>query len=359
MRRMDLREFLRQTGASDDEIELAAKDGVHGLQMLATDRVLLGGTKKYTGPELAKMAGVEHEVAKRYWRALGFVDVPDDEIAFTDMDAAALQGALTLISEGLAKPLATMQIARVMGQALSRVAEAQLAIVRERIIESARAANADDEIEAERIAAEVIHDASKLVPINEAFLSYVYRRHMVAASNRLSVMAGDGATSSLCIGFCDLVGFTAMARRMEEDDLGSLVERFESTAYDVIGANRGRLVKMIGDEVMFVADAPRDAAEIALLLSEAHTRDKTLPDVRVGLAYGAALPREGDYFGDTVNLANRVAAVAMPRTILVSEAMAESLDGEDAYELRRITRHRYLKGLGRVRLWALRRAALS
>jgi adenylate cyclase len=348
---MSLREFLLAQGVSAEEVAEAERQD-QGLEILAIDRLLLPTKNAYTPEQIAKLAGIDLDLAKRYWRALGFVDVPDDEPAFNDLDLAALQGALALVEQGYAKPQSNLQLTRVMGQAMARVAEAQVTTMRERIEEQLRAQGIGDESLVEH----EIRDAARLVPINELFLSYIYRRHMAAAAKRSLVTAeGDGRTMRVAVGFCDLVGFTAMARRVELDTLGAIVERFETNAYDTVGALGGRLVKMIGDEVMFVAQDPAAAAEIALQLSEAHATDKQLPDVRVGLAYGNALPREGDYFGETVNLANRIAAVALPRTVLVSAEMGEALKDVEGYLLRRVP-SRALKGIGRVRLWALRRA---
>jgi adenylate cyclase len=350
---MSLREFLLAQGVPPEDVDDAEAHGEQSLELLAIDRLFLPANSRYTPDEIAKLAGIDRELAKKYWRALGFVDVPDDEPAFNDLDLAALQGALSLIEQGYTRPQANLQLTRVMGQALARVAEAQVTTLRERIEEQLRAKGVPD---AELVETE-IRDAARLVPINEVFLSYIYRRHMAAAAKRSLVSAErDGRTARLAVGFCDLVGFTAMARRVELDALGTIVERFETTAYDVIGALGGRLVKMIGDEVMFVAEDPSAAAEIALQLSAAHANDKTLPDVRVGIAFGNALPREGDFFGETVNLANRIAAVALPRTVLVSEDMAGMLREDPSYLLRRVP-SRMLKGIGRVKLWALRRPA--
>jgi adenylate cyclase len=120
-------------------------------------------------------------------------------------------------------------------------------------------------------------------------------------------------------------------------------------------AGGGRVVKMIGDEVMFLVDDPVHAAEIALGLADASRDAAELSDVRVGMAVGPVVEREGDAFGATVNLASRATAIAYPGTVVVSPELRELL--EDRPELAfRAMRPRYLKHIGRVALSVLRHA---
>ena len=114
------------------------------------------------------------------------------------------------------------------------------------------------------------------------------------------------------MGFADLVSYTRLSQRLEERELALLVDRFGRRSSDVIAGAGGRLVKTIGDEVLFVADTPAAAATIGLELAEAMAADPELPDVRVGIATGTVLTRMGDVFGRTVNLASRLTALAAP-----------------------------------------------
>ena len=113
---------------------------------------------------------------------------------------------------------------------------------------------------------------------------------------------------------------------------------------------------MIGDEVMFTVDAPVAAAEIGLALAEGTRGADELSDVRVGMAYGPLLEREGDLYGSVVNLASRITAIAFPGSIVVGPSLRDELADHDAYRLRSM-RPRSLKDIGRVPLWVLRRAA--
>jgi len=114
----------------------------------------------------------------------------------------------------------------------------------------------------------------------------------------------------------------------------------------------GRIVKTIGDEVMFIADQPATGAHIALALSAASTRDPVLPQARAGLAVGSVFSSEGDYFGAVVNLASRLTRLAFPGTVLVSSEVAATLEHDDEFRLRRITRQR-VRGIGRLQVYRL------
>jgi len=113
-------------------------------------------------------------------------------------------------------------------------------------------------------------------------------------------------------------------------------------------------VKMIGDEVMFVTDEATSGAMIAVTLAEVYGDDETMPDVRVGLAIGPVLAREGDYFGPTVNLASRIVNIAYAGSAVVSDEIHEALEGDDRFGWKAL-RPRRLKGIGWTPLWVLSR----
>jgi adenylate cyclase len=173
---------------------------------------------------------------------------------------------------------------------------------------------------------------------------------------RFAATTGDqaAATRTVVVGFADLVGFTAISQQLNEHELAAMVDRFEALAYEHIPERGGRVVKMIGDEVMFSVESAAAAAEMALALVEAFASDPALPDVRAGLALGPTLSWEGDLFGNTVNLASRLVNLARPGTVLISDELGYELEAQGIFELRHL-RPLSLKGIGRVRAWVLRR----
>ena len=347
---MTLRDYLLSHGVGDDEIAQAESKGDEAVQLLTIDHVLVPGPARYTQAEVVEKAGMELEQARRLWRAMGFPDVPAEERAFSDADLEALSTLRQLIDQGVVEPEVALQLARVFGQSLSRMADAEVDALRHRIEEPLRAAGASDA----EVAEAVTTVTTTMLPTIEGFVLYTWRRQLAAAARRSLFMGDSGTGQMLTVGFADLVGFTALSQQVDDNDLATIVDRFETAAYDTIAALGGRVVKMIGDEVMFVAEDLAAGARIALSLAEVYGDDETLPDVRVGLAYGPVLSREGDYFGATVNLASRIVNIAYAGTAVVSDDIHQALEDDPAFEWKAM-RPRRLKGIGWTPLWVLRR----
>jgi adenylate cyclase len=189
----------------------------------------------------------------------------------------------------------------------------------------------------------------------EELLLYAWRRHLVAAVSRLGgvTVGDDQQTTEVTVGFADIVSFTALSNEMDEDRLGDLVEVFESRCHDVISAHRGRAIKSLGDSVLFVNDDPVRAVKIAEGIIDVIGRDARLPDVRVGLASGAVVLRQGDVYGPPVNLAARLTAVARRNRVIIDELTAQMLPASQ-YETRKLPA-RPLRGFGLVEPVTVRR----
>jgi adenylate cyclase len=290
----------------------------------ALERELLGGERRYTRQEVAAQADVPIDHAQELWRALGFADVEDEVRAFTDRDVWAVKTVSMLGEQGWLDDEMQVAMARALGQSLSRLSEWQLAAIGSLVDPTI------DPVDAMR-------RAKELVPVVEHLIGYVWRRHLAAAAGRALAASGDEfASGAIGVGFADLVGFTSLTREIDETELGSLVERFESKASDVVAAAGGRVIKTIGDEVLFVADDPGTIAEIGLQLSEQAAAKSDLPDLRVGMAYGVVLSRLGDVYGEPVNLASRLTSIARPGSVLVDRDLAEQLEGDARFRLRRV-----------------------
>jgi adenylate cyclase len=135
----------------------------------------------------------------------------------------------------------------------------------------------------------------------------------------------DRSLSRLAVGFVDLVGFTPISRQAAPSDLLQLIGQFELEAFEVAAAHNGRVVKHIGDEVMFVALDVAAGCSIAAALTDAFDTKGIEP--RAGLAFGDVISRYGDYYGPVVNLAARLADLAVPKEVLVDAAAAEAARG--------------------------------
>jgi adenylate cyclase len=306
------------------------------------------GPAGLTPEDVGRLAGFAREDTRRLWQALGFPPVADDERVFTQADVDILRTVRELIELEDTDATTVVQLARVTGQALARIADAQVTAAADRLARLRTAdASADD------LASVLAARIATLAPRLEELLGHVWRRHLLAALLRLAATPA-AADRAQVVGFADLVGFTSMSRALDARELATMVDRFEAIAYAQIPERGGRVVKTIGDAVMFSADEPVAAAEIALGLVEAHVRDAALPDARAALASGPTLAWEGDLFGPTVNLASRLVNLARPRTVLVAEDLGHVLREHPAFTVRALRTVR-LQGIGRVRPWVVRR----
>ena len=314
----------------------------------ALDRLLLEGPRRYTRLQVAKMAGMPPARTQRLWRALGFPDAADDDPAFTDADVEALNVLSTLIDSGFVGPDTEASIARAMGQSLSRLADWQTDMLADVLTrrtgdEERTPASAEDAVEAARA----------LLPQLRHVQDYVWRRHLAANADRLFHSTGPGDRRELAVGFADLVGYTSRSRGMGGRELGAMVEDFESIAAEVIAQHHGRVVKTVGDGVLFTANGAVDAVEIGLRLPEAWDAEDR-PQLRVGAAYGAVLTRLGDIYSPVVNLASRLTSLGRPGTTLVDRELAQRLRGLSAYRVRPL-RKVSVRGYDDLQPWLVRR----
>ncbi|MDT8916152.1 adenylate/guanylate cyclase domain-containing protein [Amycolatopsis sp. PS_44_ISF1] len=311
------------------------------------ERVLLGGPRRYTRLEVAERAGVPEERSRRLWRALGFATVDDTEAVFTDADVEAMRTTDQLVHSGLVEADFEVAVTRALGQHLSRLAEWQVHLLWTLITENPELARDDRQ---------VARLVERLLPELEQVQNFVWRRHLAAyAARAFAAPDEDLETRTQVVGFVDMVGYTRLTRQIDEDELSQVLDAFESLATEVIAEHHGRVVKMIGDEVLFVADEPAAAAEIALTLTERTSAAPDRPAVRAGLASGRILSRLGDVYGSVVNLAARLTSVARPGTILVDRELAGALESRPEFDLR-TRRPVAVRGYHRLRPSALRRA---
>jgi len=328
---------------------------------------LLGQPRSMGSREVSARASVSSFSARKFWHALGFPNVDDEDAVFTAADLIALQTLASLVRAGVFDEPTALGMTRAFARTTDRLAVWQVQLMAEAMGELPQQPGADgeqarldptrgmpDPVTARAAAAKLADIADALEPL----LVYAWRRNLAAAIARMvsdaePVQDQPGVTRS--VGFADLVSFTRLVRRLSERELARVVQRFEALASDVVTAHGGRVVKTVGDEVLFVVIGAAPAAAIALDLVQAMAEDDVLPDVRVGMATGRVLSRMGDVFGTTVNRASRLTAVARPRTVLVDDGIAGSLVSTSGFEMSAL-RRRTLRGIGPVTPWVLRRA---
>ena len=348
-----LRETLLGLGCTADELARAEREGT--LPLLAVERLIVPDVPVHDLDAMAERTGLEPGHVLDLWRSLGYPVPRPGEVAFTDTDVEILGEISRFMASDLASAALVMQMSRVIGSSMARIASAQVDALSARARLAARPEPAGEPAEVPSDE-QVVASARALLPIVPGVLAAAWRRHLQAAVRRRLSMAEAGEGPLGVVGFADLVGFTALSQQVGDDELTAIVDQFEQLAFDVVTANGGRVVKMIGDEVMFTVDSPAAAAEIGLALAEGTRGADELSDLRVGLAHGSLLEREGDLYGPVVNLASRITAIAFPGSIVVSESLRDRLRDHPDYRLRSM-RPRHLKDIGRVPLWVLRRSA--
>ena len=344
MGKVDVDQFLRDRGASEVEIADAETKGL--LALLVVDKLMFPGSADYDEAGLVADIGVDPEVARQLWRAMGFPAVPPGEVVFYDDDLEALAGAVLPSPDAPVEPM--VRQTRVMSASMARIAERITDDMETTFGEFRRQGRTDREIAAFVIE---VFDADRF----EQLLWYLFRRQLRAAAwRRLARPTVDGVTTATVVGFVDLVRFAAITEQVADDELERMIDRFEEVAHDAITDGGGRIVKMIGDAVMYVADDPVRAVTVALDLVDAYSDDELVPPARAGLAYGTALAREGDYYGPTVNLAARIVDIARPSKVVISDDLHAATEESSQFAFRRLPAKR-LKGIGHPHLWSVAR----
>jgi class 3 adenylate cyclase len=316
--RLELLTFLVEQGCTIDEMVAAHERG--RLFALAGDRLIRPERDQFTLGQVAETIGAPVELVRSLWRAFGLVEAdPDSPVASPD-DIRMLATAAAMVSAlGLE---ATLGMARVMGASLARIGDAASTAVRGRL-PSMSVAVSGSELTTARAFAEI----AASVPHLGHTLDVLFRHHLEAARMHFERteswdVVGQGGIR-VAVGFADLCGFTGLSQRLTMDGLSQLLTRFEEIAADVVADHSGRLVKFLGDAVMYVTTDAVSAVAVAEELVDA--AEQRGLKARAGVTVGTALALDGDYFGPVVNLAARLVAVAEPGQVLASEAVVERL----------------------------------
>lgn len=311
-------------------------------------RAILGEDPVYSAAEVADQSGISLDQARRLWRALGFPEA-DGATAYTASDAEAVRTLVTAVEGGLLDYDVAVTLTRALGQTMARLADWEVGALVHRVeeLEGGEQATGSRAGSAMRM----IDDLSEGF---ESLMIYAWRRHLAAAVSRIVALGEDDMhTTRLTVGFADIVSFTALSNDISRDRIGDLVELFEARCADVVATQRGRVIKSIGDSVLFVNDDPIRAYDTAEGIISVIGRDKRMPDVRVGLASGSVLMRLGDVFGPPVNMAARMTAVARRNRIIVDQATAAVFPPEQ-FETRRLPA-RPVRGFGVIEPVAVHR----
>jgi class 3 adenylate cyclase len=323
--RRGLLEYLDSLGFSTDEMVAAERHG--RLFALAGDAVVRSGPPVHSLRSAAQALSRPLEDVQRAWAALGLTVTDADQVALSEADVEALRTWSEL--SGVVGEDASLGVLRVLGGSMARFAEAVSSVIRAGI-PAIQLNYTEDELTTARAYAAV----TAFVPRVGRLLDVVHRQHL--ESTRMyfeDVLRDTSATVHCGVGFVDLSGFTSLTQLLTPEQLSGLLSEFNATVSDVVHTDGGRVVKFIGDAVMWVSPSAEQLARAATdLVDHPRAREAGL-QVRAGLGYGPMLALGGDYFGNPVNLAARLVAAAEPGQILTSADVHAELEGWTAQPL--------------------------
>jgi class 3 adenylate cyclase len=317
--RRALLEYLDSLGFTAEEMVTAEQHG--RLFALSGDAVMRSGPPVHSLRSAAQSLGRPLEDIEHAWAALGLTVADVDQIALSEADLEGLRTWSDL--SALAGPDTSLGVLRVMGAAMARLAEAESSAIRAGV-PAIQINYTEDELATARAYAGV----TVFVPRIGRLIDAVHRQHLESARMYFEEVLRDTSPTVVCgVGFVDLSGFTSLTQLLTPGELGGLLSEFSGTVSDVVHADGGRVVKFIGDAVMWVSPSAAQLAKAAVDLVDHPRAHEAGLQVRAGLSFGPLLALDGDYFGNAVNLAARLVASAEPGQILGSEELRDQLDG--------------------------------
>ena len=318
--RIELLSWLVEQGFTIPEMQQAF--AADALVAMPGDRRMVPG-ERMTRARAIEESGLTPEDFDAYATAFGFVAIegsPAGEVGYTAAEVETLAAVSMLAS--VFSPEEAKSLVRVIGSSLARIGEAAVSLFLADI-ESPHVLSGAREIEL----AHSVYDAVGLLDGLAERLDPVLRRLMLQAVERTrqtSIDITERFQYRYAVGFVDLVGFTAMSSHMDAPALSAFMGRFEGQAHDVATGAGARVVKLIGDEVMFIATDAAAACRAAIALMEAFNGEYVGVVPRGGMAYGNVVLRGGDYYGSVVNLAARLVDEAVPLELLVTDELADA-----------------------------------
>jgi adenylate cyclase len=316
--RLALLRYLEERGATVAQMVEADAEGV--LPLLGSHLAAFAPVEQIPLTEVATRSGTTVEAIRRLFLAQGLI-VDDTSLvpAYVVDDVAAFEIGMSLFGEE-----ATLAFTRVMGASVTRIVDAAIGLFYGEFEVTTSAG--ETELASARDNERAGTGFSMLPSVITHLLEQCFRMNSV----RAATTRGDsvGQTSTVAVGFVDLVGSTSWSAGLSLKDHALALARFESAAWNIATEHGGRVVKLIGDEAMIVASSAATVCRIALSLCRAVTADPTLPGVRAGVGYGDVTWRGGDYVGPLVNLVARMVKVADEATVVVTAEVRVQLEAD-------------------------------
>lgn len=292
--------------------------------LLPARRALGDDGRRVSARQIGERAGVEIDELIRFMRAAGLPVVDDPDAAvFGVADCDVVLHLKRFVDFGV-RSEQVLTVVRVLAEGLSHAAD----VMRHAALEAVLHPGVT-ELEIARQSQQWARVAAPMLgPMIQDILMMQLRHTIeteaVTASERAAGAPLPGARH-VGVAFADLVGFTSLGETVPPDQLERMANRLADYARD--GAVEPvHFIKTIGDAVMLVSADAAALLDAMLALVEVARADDSLPPLRAGVAYGAAVTRAGDWFGSPVNQASRITSVARAGSVLVSEAVREQVE---------------------------------
>jgi adenylate cyclase len=290
---------------------------------------------RYKLKEAAREADLDPELIERIYAAWGLSSLSLDVVS--DEDLQMMRYASAVLTAGF--PLeAYLQLARVYGQAIAQIADAEVRLFHLHVHEPLmRAGVPGVEIaeEMEGLTRETLPFAAPvMVYLHERFLAHFVEQDVIGHMEAdLADSAPEEGRLRVAIAFADLAGYARLTVERGDEEAVDTVERFVEAVEQSLPPD-ARVIKMLGDEVMVVGSDPATLTGWAVELQGEIGPGE--PSPRIGIHYGQALYRDGDYYGRDVNQAARVAARAAGGEVLVTRPVVDVAAGVDSLQFDRI-----------------------
>ncbi len=283
---------------------------------------LLWGSEQnmVTAEQAAEQTGLDLETVETILTATGLgTTIPSEDVKFLEAVTGLVEGGIPLKM--------VLDVARVYGDTLRRLAQTEVKMIRDYVTDTGRSSLLKDREQSQRLDA-----VQQLIgPILEPLLLTIHRRHLLRASVQESIADLEAAERGTerddleaTITFVDLASFTALAQIHGDEVAANILDTFNELVRGLLDEHKGTMVKQIGDAFMLVFSESSPAVRFAVELDRAAAREPNFPAIRTGIHTGPVLYRVGDYVGNTVNLAARIAAIAAANEILLTEPVAHA-----------------------------------
>lgn len=305
--------WLMDKGFTLEEMAAAEREGRLGA--LPIERLVGVGDVGLTLAGAAELTGLSPELIERSQRSLGLPPIEGPQYAAAPLEAFAAAVALFGADR-------TLQFSRVLGSSIARIIDAAVSLFVSDIASGATS---------ELVLSQQGEEAAQLLLTLPATIEAAFPWYVADAVRRLPMteIAADRGVE-VAVGFVDLVDSTRLSQQLSGTELATAVGEFETAAYDLAVTYGGRIVKFIGDAAMFVTSDAEPACAIGIDLCVAVQEHAVLGVAHGAVAFGAAVPQGGDFYGPTVNLASRLAGVASPRELLGTASLAAAVTGPSA-----------------------------